>query len=217
MNNKPHANFYRRKLPHIHLEDYPLFITFNLADTIPDSVIIELKAQREKELLGPPKDSEQRYLIQKKFFGKYDEWLDRCEDGPRWLFDENIAKIVADKIHSMSQLHFSLLAFCIMPNHVHLLIDPFINETINHQGSTSKYPVADTLRLLKGSTTRECNLNLSRTGHFWHRESYDHYVRNEGELERIILYILNNPIKAGLVSEWKEWKFSYVNSEIGLW
>jgi putative transposase len=66
------------------------------------------------------------------------------------------------------------------------------------------------MRLLKGSTSRLCNKELNRTGKFWHHESYDHYVRDEAELDRIIKYIVNNPVKAGLVNDWKDWKFTYL-------
>jgi REP element-mobilizing transposase RayT len=73
------------------------------------------------------------------------------------------------------------------------------------------------LRLLKGRTARACNLELNRNGSFWQHESYDHLVRDEQEMERTILYILNNPVKAGLVKEWKDWPFTYVSPELGDW
>jgi REP element-mobilizing transposase RayT len=117
----------------------------------------------------------------------------------------------------MANERYELVAFCIMPNHVHLLIRSFVNITAEHQGKTAKYPLADTLRLIKGSTARECNLTLGRSGKFWHHESYDHYVRDEEEFERIIKYILNNPVKAGLVKEWNQWKFTYINPNFGSW
>jgi len=101
-----------------------------------------------------------------------------------------------------------------MSNHVHLLFDSTgynQSSVTNISGKTKDYPVADTMRLLKGSTSRFCNLALKRAGAFWHKESYDHYVRDDDELYRIIEYILNNPVKAGLVKQWEEWKFSYVN------
>jgi putative DNA methylase len=50
---------------------------------------------------------------------------------------------------------------------------------------------------------------LVRNGAFWHNESYDHVVRDEGEFERVLLYIRNNPVKAGLVSEGGLWPFTY--------
>lgn len=104
-----------------------------------------------------------------------------------------------------------------MPNHIHLLIKVIDKEKESHKGQSANYPVTDALRLLKGSTARLCNLELKRTGSFWQHESYDHYVRNEEELAQIIKYILYNPVKAGLVKEWNEWEFTYVNSDLGEW
>ena len=82
---------------------------------------------------------------------------------------------------------------------------------------TAKFPVTDVLRLLKGSTARKCNLELGRSGEFWTHESYDHFIRDEREFANVIAYILNNPVKAGLVAEWTDWKFSYVHPELGEW
>jgi REP element-mobilizing transposase RayT len=50
---------------------------------------------------------------------------------------------------------------------------------------------------------------LGQAGAFWLHESYDHYVRDEKELSRIITYVLNNPVKAGLIKRWQEWQWSY--------
>jgi len=69
------------------------------------------------------------------------------------------------------------------------------------------------LRLLKGSTARKCNLLLKRAGPFWHHESYDHVVRDEKELFRIIDYILNNPVKAGLAKSSVKWKHNFYNEK----
>jgi REP element-mobilizing transposase RayT len=109
-----------------------------------------------------------------------------------------------------------LIVYCIMSNHVHLSFDTTGYDQIsvtNIAGKTKNYPVGDTMRLLKGSISRFCNLELKRTGAFWHKECYDHYVRDDEELHRIIEYILNNPVKAGLVKHWQEWKFSYISRD----
>jgi REP element-mobilizing transposase RayT len=116
----------------------------------------------------------------------------------------------------MNGNYFQLMAYCIMPNHVHLLIESISNR-LGHRGKSAKYPVTDALRLLKGSTARACNVKLNRYGQFWNHESYDHYVRDEQELERIIKYILYNPVKAELVEDWQKWQFTYINSEFGSW
>ena len=209
---------YHRNLPHIHPEGYSLFITFRLADSLPIEVLKELQTQQERErkaLRNPSAD--EIYKIEKKHFSRYDAWLDRCEYGPRWLENKNVARIVSDKIHAMDKIRYDLYASCIMPNHGHILIEPRAVEEAKHKGKSAKYPVTDTLRLLKGNTARACNLKLGRSGHFWHHESYDHYARDEKELEQTIKYILNNPVKAGLVKEWKDWQFTYVNPEFGSW
>ncbi|MEP6895285.1 MAG: transposase [Chloroflexota bacterium] len=212
----PKDTYYRRNLPHIHPEDYPLFITFRLADSLPIEVLKELQTQRQHELNFTKSQSpDEIYKIEKKHFGLYDTWLDQCRSGPHWLEDKNIAEIVAKKIHSLNSKYFHLLAYCIMPNHVHLLIESVIGDRIQHRGKTAKYPITDALRLLKGGTARACNLKLARSGQFWNHESYDHYVRDEQELERVIKYILYNPVKAKLVENWKKWQFTYINPELG--
>jgi REP element-mobilizing transposase RayT len=215
MNNKD--IYYHRNLPHIHPEGYPIFITFNLTESIPKNVVEELSKMREQELRGLSKRSEEYYKIQKKYFGKFDDWLDKCKNGHLWLKYENIAEIIVKKLHSMANERYELIAFCIMPNHVHLLLRYLLEKSTSQHGKTAQYPLADTLRLIKGSTARECNLILGRTGQFWNHESYDHYVRDDEEFERIIKYILNKPVKAGLVEEWMEWKFTYINPNFGAW
>lgn len=209
---------YRRHLPHIHPDGYPLFITFRLANTLPVEILSGLKKQRESELrLTTKKSTAEMLEIEQRYFSRYDEWLDTCTTGPRWLEADQVAHIVRDKIIAMQAKHYKLIAYCLMPNHVHLLIENHVKEMAQHSGKSAKYPVTETLRLLKGNTARFCNQALARNGQFWHDESYDHVIRSEEELKRTVQYILLNPVKAGLVREWKDWKYTYVNPEYGEW
>ena len=65
------------------------------------------------------------------------------------------------------------------------------------------------MRALKGVTAREANKALQRTGQrFWQEESFDHWVRSEGSFDRIVLYIENNPVRAGLVTKPEDWPWS---------
>jgi REP element-mobilizing transposase RayT len=83
-----------------------------------------------------------------------------------------------------------------MPNHVHLLILP-------------KEPLPIITRWLKGSTARHANQLLGRTGQpFWQDESFDRWVRNDREFERIARYIEENPVSAGLASSTALWPWS---------
>jgi putative transposase len=211
-------DFYRRNLPHWIPSGAMYFITFRLTNSLPREVIRELQAWRERERAGilsqlqGREQTEKLYKLSKKYFSHFDAWLDRCLAGsPRWLTEEKIAQVVADELHSMDGERYRLLAYCLMPNHVHLVIDTAGYEIeIHHRGPTAPYPLADTLKRLKGRTARRCNLALGRSGPFWHHESYDHIVRNQQEYERIVAYILNDPVKAGLVENWEDWKLSFV-------
>ena len=106
-----------------------------------------------------------------------------------------------------------------MPNHVHIVFTPIVDRDSSRSRiqdaekekklrngndinvvlqDRSISIVADILRKIKGSTARECNKILSRTGAFWQHESYDHVIRDEVELKHIVEYVLNNPVKARL-------------------
>lgn len=110
---------------------------------------------------------------------------------------------------------YDLLAYCIMPNHVHLVFTvrhdyiSSIRAKARATSTTARYRVTDILRLIKGSTAREANKILHRTGTFWQHESYDHVVRDGKELERVVRYVINNPVKAGFVAKAEDWKWSY--------
>lgn len=72
-------------------------------------------------------------------------------------------------------------------------------------------PLYEVMRLIKGATARYANQILKRTdNNFWQRDNYNHYVRNGTELNNIINYIVQNPVKAGLVENWQDFPFVYV-------
>lgn len=117
-----------------------------------------------------------------------------------FLRKPEIAQIVANKIHEYDRKYYDLIAYCVMSNHVHLLFD-----TVNYENTNISY----TMKLIKGGSALSCNQKLKRKGRFWQKESYDHYVRNYKELENIEHYIVQNPVKAGLIEDWQDWKFTY--------
>lgn len=208
---------YRRNLPHIHPAGGTFFITFRLKDTLPVHILKRLLDERNKSLKGLAENlseseyKKQKYNADKRFFKGYDAWLDRCENGPVWLKNPAIAQIVTNKMHDLDTERYHLIAYTVMSNHVHLVFRLIEKKNeLQKGGKTKDYPLAATMKLLKGSTAHMCNQLLKRSGQFWHHESYDHYVRNEKELRRIIKYVINNPVKAGLVTHWREWPYSFV-------
>ena len=213
------TDFYRRKLPHWQPEGAMYFITFRLANSLPAQVIWDLEEQRERERqairlrFSGARLQDELYKLDKKYFGHFDSWLDRCvEESPRWLAEEKVVQIVADELHTLDNERYRLIAYCLMSNHGHVVIDTAEHSfKPTHIGVTASYPLADTLKLLKGRTARYCNQALGRSGKFWHHESYDHVIRDQGEYERIVWYVLNNPVKAGLAENWEDWKFTFVS------
>lgn len=130
MGNYDYKFFYRRNLPHYQPTQAKFFITFRLADSLPRVVIEELLAYKKQldQALEKINDQQQkrrlRYENHRRWFGKYDDYLDRAATGPKWLADPRIAKLVDESIKFRDQKDYHLDAFCIMPNHVHLVIEP---------------------------------------------------------------------------------------------
>ena len=178
----------RRRLPHVYREGAPLFITWHLHGSVPAN-------------LRPPGAG----LSAGEAFVWLDRRLDTSRSGPLYLRQPEVAQIVVNSIHRGVELeHYKLFAWVILPNHVHLLIQPLIAPSI-------------LLKSLKGSTAREANRMLGRIGEpFWQKESYDHWVRNGEELQRIRNYIEVNPVKAGLVCAPHEWPWSSASVETSL-
>lgn len=215
--------YFERKLPHYQPAEATYFITFRLANSLPAEVVERLKEERKKELSTVEQDAILSYKTQKKYFGKYDEYLDRVSHGPKWLSNDKVSKIVSESLHYWDGKRYTLICYCIMPNHVHLVIEMLSNE-VRESGNLSNktsgqfdklsYVLSPIMHSIKRYTAREANAILNRTGAFWQHESYDHVVRNGEELERIIWYVLNNPVKAGLVEDWQQWKWTYIAGSI---
>ncbi|MEX2479114.1 MAG: transposase [Gracilimonas sp.] len=153
--------------------------------------------------------SDLRVKIHKHIFNKYDQFLDEESIGPTWLAQAEIANIVKEAIHYRDTSDYDLYAYCIMSNHVHLVFKLPDPKSVNPE-ENEDFPVTKILKSLKWYSAFKANQVLGRTGKsFWQAESYDHVIRNSEELERVIYYTLQNPVKPGLVDNWKEWPHSY--------
>jgi type I restriction enzyme R subunit/putative DNA methylase len=171
---------YRRRLPHFQPDQAYIFLTWRLFGS--------LSAIRAKDSYPTPGHA----------FVAADRALDRSDSGPWWLRDRRIASLVSESILSgENQRHwYELDAWVVMPNHVHMLILPQV-------------PVPTITRWLKSWTGRQANQLLGRAGQpFWQDESYDHWVRNMKQRDRIIRYIEENPVSAGLAGSAELWPWS---------
>ncbi len=212
--------FYRRNLPHIQPLNADYFITFRLHGSLPRGAIKNLKEKQleiEKEISRIKSDTIRKiksYEARKKYFIKFDDYLDAVNHGPKWLVNEAIASLVADSIKYRDGKVYVLLAYCIMPNHVHLVF--FLPDDGDRRDKPSAYIVTDILESLKKFTAIRSNRILKRNGSFWQDESYDHIIRNKREFKNVIRYVLNNPVKAGLVESPEQWKWNWCREDIEL-
>ena len=207
-----YKEFYRRHLPHWQPAGATYFVTFRLADSIPYSVIKLMRAERDLEesrmnkinLEGLPNQS---FLEEERFFRKLDSVLDNSNTGPHWLNQPEIANIVGDALHYRHKRFFDLFAYCIMPNHVHVVFKPLKKDDREY------YKLNRIMQSLKRYTAQQANRVLGLEGTFWQAESYDHVIRDIDELNRIIYYVITNPLKAGLVKKWEDWRWTFVRDE----
>ena len=211
--------FTRRNLPHWYMPAATHFVTFRLAGTLPRQVLDDLNQQKER-LLGKrtPGQSEGRHreVVHKKLFAQYDDCLAAHREID-WLNDPRLAALIRRSLHFWDGKKYGLLAYCIMPNHVHMLIRPFDLEPRTEadwevlepgEGPDAHSPLSKIMHSLKSYTAHQANEILHRTGPFWQHESYDHWVRDDEELERIVAYIIANPVKAGLIQRAYEFLWS---------
>jgi putative transposase len=158
------------------------FVTLRLHDAMPAS------RRSEWEALLRIEGNRQRRT-------KLEEYLDRGL-GECWLRQPRIAALVEDALRFFEGQRYKLGAWAVMPNHVHVLVDVW------------QTPLADILHSWKGFTARKANLVLGRTGAFWEREYWDTRMRDEEQRRKAGHYIENNPVKACLAREAKEWACS---------
>jgi len=133
------------------------------------------------------------------------DYLDANLNEPYWLQNEEVAQLNLDALQFYDKKHYKLWAATIMSNHIHLLITLLPNSP----------PLWKILKNIKSYTGKEGNRILNRTGKgkFWEEESYDRLVR-DGEFERVLWYILNNPVKANLINDWKKWRWNYCHPNL---
>ncbi len=160
-------------------------ITFRLYDSLPKEVIQEIKQKLDINEDDDSCDSIQYQRLRQKIAEYEDAGYGQC-----FLRDERIAAIMQDTLKHFDGERYQLICWCIMPNHVHVLIE------VNEGWSLSRI-----MHGWRSYTAKEANRILGRTGKFWMEEYYDRYIRDDNHLQKTINYILNNPANAGL-DEW---------------
>jgi putative DNA methylase len=177
----------RGYIPHFDAGSAVQSVTFRLAGSLPSKVLEAWRAELEQVRL-PNVDAVMRR--------KVDEALDRG-DGAQYLADSRVARVVEEVLLHFHGVRYNLHAWCLMPNHVHVLV-------AMHEASS----LSSILHTWKSYSAKRANAVLGRSGVFWAQEYFDRFIRNEEHYESAVRYIQFNPVKAGLCRDPADWRFS---------
>ena len=181
----------RGYIPHFDAPGFVQFITFRLADAVPQFLIDGWKKELKWAKNLSAKDPRQAILRQR--IEKYED----AGHGACWLRNEAVAELVQRTILFGDGLKYRVIAWCVMPNHDHTVIAILQGHLLE-----------DILQSWKSYTAHMANKILQRSGKFWFREYHDRYIRDERHLNAAVAYVENNPVKAGLVAAKEHWIWS---------
>jgi putative transposase len=167
----------RGYLPHFDSAEAIQFVTFRLADSLPRAVAEALASQSD----GLAATDQ-----------KLDDGLGAC-----WLKKPEIADVVENALLHFDGERYRALSWCVMPNHVHVVIDVLDGNSLGA-----------IVHSWKSFSAKEANRLLARSGSFWHRDYFDRFIRDEGHYQRTVEYVENNPVKAGLAAAASDWSWS---------
>jgi len=181
----------RGYLPHFDAPGALQFITFRLADSLPQDVLDRI--ERELEQMPITERELERYK-------KIERWLDSGL-GCCALRHPQMALLTQEALQHADGKSYRLIEWCIMPNHVHVLIEQKISLPKilqSWKSFTGRWAMAHNAELGLGVPP----------GHFWMREYWDRFIRDEDHFNRVVNYIRENPVKAGLCDKASDWPWS---------
>ena len=170
----------RGDLPHIYKEGCTYFVTFCLADAVPDRLRRREKIEKTEDV----KNIAEHFDL-------------NPSTGNCYLGRSEFASIVETAMLHFQGERFALSAWCVMPNHVHAVVTPFTGFTLSTIFHT-----------WKSYSAHEINKKLHRKGNVWVPESFDHLVRDERAFAQFVEYTEINPVVAGLCGRPEEWLYS---------
>ncbi|MDP8205543.1 MAG: transposase [Candidatus Electryonea clarkiae] len=195
MPEKPKTTaFYRKRLPHWEVEDGKYFVTIRVTGSIPSQAVQELR-----EIIRQLKQSsgDGFIAIQRNIFRKIEGWLDESRLNC-CLSNPEVASIIMNAIEYRQKIGiWEMLEYVLMPNHIHM----FFSSNSSH--------LDQIMPEFKRWTGTRANKVLNKIGErFWQRDWFDHWSRTAEEDDKIIEYIRQNPVKAGLVEDFLDWRYS---------
>lgn len=183
----PHEDIdkHRHNLPHWQQGDTWIFLTYRLADALPESKLVAWQEKRTRwlELHPEPWEDATESEYHERFSAGIDRWLDQGH-GACLLRDPANSEIVADAFRHFDGERYQLGPWVVMPNHVHLLFRPL-----------GGHRLPDLVHTWKRFTSRKINLRENRDGALWQPDYWDRLVRSGKHLLWATCYIRKNPEK----------------------
>ena len=182
-------------------------VTFRLWDSLPQQVLESWLFEREniiktaKQLKREVSKHEEQRLAH-LYSEKVERYLD-AGHGACYMKDERVAVLVKNALLHFDGKRYAIAAWCVMPNHVHVVVKPFSGTASTAGTVVPRSELPEILDSWKSFTSKQVNKLLNRSGDFWQAEYYDHLTRDHAEFRHAVRYVLNNPINAGL----KNWKW----------
>ncbi|MHC4561318.1 MAG: valine--tRNA ligase [Planctomycetota bacterium] len=180
-------------LPHWTQPGAKYAVAFRLADALPQDILDGWKREREDIVVRAQQQAREltgheRRELDRLYSTRIEAYLDAGLGDCR-LRDPRIAQLVQDALKHFDDQRYDLIAWCIMPNHVHAILRPL-----------GDHALSDILHSWKSFTSKEANSVLGELGQFWQEEYYDHLIRDEEDFNHQVNYVLGNPEKAGLTN-----------------
>ncbi len=118
----------------------------------------------------------------------------------RWILPECVRPTVLDCCKHDDGIKLDLHIVVVMPDHVHMIFAPLVND-VNMEVCS----LAEIMDAIKGASAHKVNRILGRKGRVWQAESFDHVLRSSENLDQKVQYLLENPARRGLVSQWGDY------------
>jgi REP element-mobilizing transposase RayT len=177
-------------LPHWTLAAAVYHVVFRLSDSLPATVVARFRAEREALSTAAQRNGLSPDTLAASIRKAFSHRIDSCLDhglGACWLAREGVAALTTETLQYFDDSRYSLHAWCVMPNHVHVVVQPL-----------DDHELPKIVKSWRSYIAREANRMLFRSGEFWQPEYYDHLIRNDADLAQTMRYVQENPMKAGL-------------------
>ena len=236
------THFHKRNLPHIYRPNSTYFITYRLKGTIPLKILEQLKekyitGKTPKTKTEKYKNEKLFFAEYDKYLdnNKKIQYLKNKEVAEKVKYslhypDEKKYNLICytvmpnhvhvvfhllenkDSTPALPQTGLSVIRKNI-PNFAKRRTVPQTILSAKKTKNNTDILIDNLMKSIKGISAREANKILERKGSFWQSESFDHIVRDEDELNRIVKYVIYNPVKAGLAEKWQDWEHTYLADE----